>query len=108
MKWTKSLLAATLSLTLTACAEIDCPLQNIVALRVGFYGADGAQIQLPDTLSILAAGTDSVLFNRGIAITRSFSAIRTKFISKTSIVRPLCSIPSRRCAGLHTTLRHSP
>lgn len=69
MKWTKSLLAATLSLTLTACAEIDCPLQNIVALRVGFYGADGAQIQLPDTLSILAAGTDSVLFNRGIAIT---------------------------------------
>ena len=69
MKWTKSLLAATLSLALTACSEIDCPLQNIVALRVGFYGADGAQVQLPDTLSILAAGTDSVLFNRGIAIT---------------------------------------
>lgn len=40
-----------------------------MALNVGFYDAAGAQYTLSDTLTVMAAGTDSVLFNRGIDVT---------------------------------------
>lgn len=65
-KWLAVLPAALLA---TACSEIDCPLENTVALNVGFYDAAGAQYTLSDTLTVMAAGTDSVLFNRGIDVT---------------------------------------
>ncbi len=68
MKRTRWLLGLPVVMGLTACTEIDCPLENTVMLTMGFYGTDGVAANLPDTLSVLAAGTDSVLFNRGIGI----------------------------------------
>lgn len=58
---------------LTACEGIDCTLNNVVALRVGLYksGTDSL-LTLPDTLTITAAGTDSVLLNR-LTAARTFA-----------------------------------
>lgn len=56
-----------LLLLLTACEGVDCTLNNVVLCRYGFYdSATGQAIQLSDTLTITAAGTDSILYNRGV------------------------------------------
>lgn len=51
---------------LTACDSIDCSLENTVECKLAFYGSDGESVGIRDTLTITAAGTDSVLFNRGV------------------------------------------
>ncbi|MBQ0021159.1 MAG: hypothetical protein KBT39_11645 [Bacteroidales bacterium] len=51
---------------ITSCDSIDCSLENQVLCQMGFYDATGAPVALTDTLTITAAGTDSVLYNRGI------------------------------------------
>ena len=51
---------------LTACDSIDCSLENTVECKIAFYSATGEAVAISDTLTITAAGTDSVLFNRGI------------------------------------------
>ena len=49
------------------CEGIDCTLNNVVCLRIGFYASDsGQKVSVLDTLTITAEGTDSVLFNRGV------------------------------------------
>lgn len=51
------------------CAEINCPLDNVVVLTAGLYAAeDASPLTLPDTLTVTAAGTDSVLLNRATDI----------------------------------------
>lgn len=51
---------------LTGCDSIDCTLNNTVECKMGFYDAKGNPVALTDTLSVLAYGSDSILYNRGI------------------------------------------
>ena len=56
-------------LAAAACETTDCPLNNVVRCNYGFYAVTDegeAAVTLPDTLTITAAGTDSVLLNRGV------------------------------------------
>ena len=56
-------------LTTPSCSEIDCPLDNIVVLTCNIYQAeDATSLTLADTLTITAAGTDSILLNRATDI----------------------------------------
>lgn len=49
-----------------SCESIDCTVNNVVTLNIGFYSSDdGAAFSLTDTLTVTALGTDSVLYNRG-------------------------------------------
>lgn len=47
----------------TACDSIDCTLYNSVNMRCGFYRS-GKSVKLDDTLTVMAAGLDSILVNR--------------------------------------------
>ncbi len=52
-----------------ACEGIDCTLNNVVTLNIGFYSSEsGKKVSISDTLNITAEGTDSVLLNRGYNI----------------------------------------
>ncbi len=53
---------------LAACEGIDCTLNNVVALNIGFYDANGTGVRLADTLMVTAAGTDSIIFNSGTGV----------------------------------------
>lgn len=60
-----SILAMVSLVVMTGCEGIDCTLNNIVSLNVGFYSSsDGLTYAEPDTLTVTAEGTDSVLCNR--------------------------------------------
>ena len=48
---------------LYSCDTIDCTLNNTVVMTCKFY-QDGKAVQLHDTLTVTAAGTDAVLVNR--------------------------------------------
>lgn len=48
-----------------SCDSIDCTLYNSVDMFGGFYQG-GRNVSLTDTLTITAAGTDSVLLNRKV------------------------------------------
>ncbi len=53
-----------------SCSNIDCPLSNSVSAKYIFYNSAGnATAVLKDTLTVKAAGTDTVLFNRGVNLT---------------------------------------
>lgn len=59
--------AALLCSTFQSCDETACPLNNTVAAQFNFYGMqDGklAAVQVEDTLTVTAVGTDSILINR--------------------------------------------
>lgn len=67
-----TLLAAT-AFGAAACSNIDCPLDNKVEVNCRFYDtATGGGVQITDTITITAAGTDSVLFNYGYDISELF------------------------------------
>lgn len=60
------LLTASLLTGVVSCESIDCTVNNVVTLNIGFYSSeDGSALSLTDTLTVTAAGTDSVLYNRG-------------------------------------------
>ena len=60
------LLAVALLAGVISCESIDCTVNNVVTLNVGFYSSDdGSAFSLTDTLTVTALGTDSVLYNRG-------------------------------------------
>lgn len=53
--------------TFFSCNETSCPLNNTVAAQFNFYGTQNGQlaaIQVEDTLTVTAAGTDSILINQ--------------------------------------------
>ena len=61
--WT--LLLLTLVGGTTACAEVDCPLDNVLEMRIGLYQAETQQaLTLADTLTERPAGKDTILLNR--------------------------------------------
>ncbi len=50
------------------CSEVDCPLNNVVAVQYGLYYSDGTEVTIQDTLTVTAMGTDSILLNKGQSI----------------------------------------
>ena len=46
-----------------SCSEVDCPLDNVVVMTCGLYDANGLEQTLADSLTVTAAGTDSILLN---------------------------------------------
>ncbi len=56
-----------MGLILAGCEGIDCTINNVVTCNYTFY-ASGNQVSVDDTLTVTAAGSDSVLFNRGYGI----------------------------------------
>ena len=59
--------ALLLAAVLSSCSNIDCPLSNTVTVKYVFYNsATGSAQVLKDTLSVTAAGTDTVLYNLGV------------------------------------------
>lgn len=66
MKIKLGCLAALLAMLLSACDSFDCKLENNILLKIGFYNEEGESVQLNDTLSVLAIGTDSILVNRNL------------------------------------------
>lgn len=56
-----------LSLLVTACSSIDCPVNSIVETIYEVYGSDGEKLSLSDTLTVTSArsdGTDTLLLNK--------------------------------------------
>lgn len=51
---------------MAACDSADCALNNTVLCYISFYNSEGQKVALKDTLSIMAYGTDDVLYNRGV------------------------------------------
>ena len=54
---------------LVSCSSIDCPVNNVVATRYRFYGADGDSLPLMDTLTVTSVdkdGKEIVLLNRNV------------------------------------------
>jgi len=54
------------SILVTGCDTADCSLNNTVMCYISFYNGDGEAVAFSDTLSIMAHGTDEVLYNRGV------------------------------------------
>ncbi len=53
------------ALLLTGCSNIDCPLDNVVALQVNLYDATTREaLTLSDVLTIKPAGRDTLLLNQ--------------------------------------------
>ncbi len=55
-------------LMMGACEGIDCTLNNVVTCTYAFYNSEGVACTVTDTLTVTAAGTDSILYNRGTNI----------------------------------------
>ena len=74
--------ATALAIIAAGCETTDCPLNNVVYSTYGFYAITDegeSQVSILDTLTITAAGTDSVLLNRmvnanGVELPVSYSA----------------------------------
>lgn len=61
-----------LAALLSACSNIDCPLDNVVHMQCNLYDADTEKpLDLAQELTVTPAGRDTVLLNRASAI-RSF------------------------------------
>ena len=77
-----SLLGCTVLLSVVGCELTDCPINNVVYSTYGFYAVTDegeTSIRILDTLTVTAAGTDSILVNRlmngnGIELPVSYSA----------------------------------
>lgn len=65
-----AILGPLLGITLLAsCEGIDCTVDNVVTLGIGFYDAEsGSAKTISDTLTVTANGTDSILYNQGSRI----------------------------------------
>jgi len=50
--------------TLFSCGNSDCVLTNTSYAQFGFYSQGGAAVSITGTVTVTAAGTDSVLVNR--------------------------------------------
>lgn len=70
MRHKSIILAMLLTLLMGACDTVDCTLNNNVLCYIGFYDGHGKNVALTDTLSIMAYGTDEILFNRGVGKSR--------------------------------------
>lgn len=65
--WSAWLSAGCLAMATVGCESVECPLNNTVYTTYGFYVMENDEptpIRIGDTLTVTAAGTDSVLINR--------------------------------------------
>ena len=84
-------MAATLTV---GCTNIDCPLDNVVAMTCGLYDAGSRQaLTLEDSLTVSIAGSkDTVLLNKAIGMKtfqlplRYTTGTDTLFVSHTAAV----------------------
>ena len=53
----------------SSCDLLNCTQADVSCLRIEIYDADGGKVMLPDTLTVTAYGTDSVLINKDINTT---------------------------------------
>lgn len=53
----------------SSCDLLNCTQADVSCLRIEIYNADGGKVMLPDTLTVTAYGTDSVLINKDINTT---------------------------------------
>lgn len=84
--WT--LLLSTLVGGVTACTEIDCPLDNVVEMGVGLYEAEtGLALTLTDTLTVRPAGKDTILLNRAQDISVCYLPLRQSSERDTLLLR---------------------
>lgn len=92
---------------LTACTNIDCPLDNVVALTCGIYSAeDKAATALRDTLTVKAGGVrDTVLLNKALNISSFQLPVRHGVAEDTLLFR--FSNEHGQAATDSVLLRHS-
>ena len=77
-------------LAVTACSNIDCPLDNVVALNCGLYSAEEkTSLTLRDTLTVYGRGfgRDTVLLNRALGISSFLLPVRQGFREDTLLLR---------------------
>lgn len=87
------------ALMAAACETSDCPINNVVYAKYGFYVMSAGQevaVKVMDTLTVTAGGTDSVLVNRltsdsGLDLPLSYSGatdtIALSFTDTLGVVR---------------------
>lgn len=72
MKCAKTMVAwgvGVLMVGLSACSNIDCPLDNVVSLQCNLYDASTqSALTLSDVLSVTPAGRDTLLLNQATGI----------------------------------------
>ena len=49
---------------MSACDLLNCTQADVRCLQIAIYDIDGNPLELPDTLTVLACGTDSILVNK--------------------------------------------
>lgn len=60
---------AAATLLVAGCSNIDCPLDNVVALQVNLYDASTRKpLKLSDVMTIKPAGRDTLLLNQGTGL----------------------------------------
>ncbi|MBR1594479.1 MAG: hypothetical protein IJ692_01235 [Alloprevotella sp.] len=60
-----------------ACSSIDCPLDNIVGMTVTLYSSESrTPLTLADSLTVRVAGSDTILLNRGFALSSFIMPLR--------------------------------
>lgn len=71
-----------------ACSNIDCPLDNIVGMTVNLYSAENrTSLTLTDTLTVRSAGADTLLLNRGYALSTFIIPLRYETGTDTLLFR---------------------
>ena len=56
----------TILMLVSSCDLLNCTQADVSCLRMEVYDVAGTKVMLPDTLTITAYGTDSVLINRDV------------------------------------------
>ncbi len=86
--WKKLFSILLLSLSLTSCTNIDCPLENVVMMHCGLYDSEKEEtLTLTDTLTITAVGADAVLWNKGYDISELSLPLRINGNVDTLLLR---------------------
>lgn len=94
------ILLLSIGMMFQSCKEIECPLDNVVAMTVGLYHAENDQsLTLADTLTVKAAGTDSILLNRAMGLSSFLLPVRQTSTSDTLL---LCFSNSKNQKAIDT------
>lgn len=79
--------AGSLLLLAAGCAEVNCPLDSVVAMTCGLYDAESKQaVTLTATLSVRAAGTDSILLNNATNVSSFLLPVRQGVTTDTLLL----------------------
>ncbi len=76
------------AVALTACTNIDCPLDNVVRMQCNLYTTGtGAAYTLTDTLTVSPAGRDTTLLNRAVGVSTFLLPLREGGTRDTLLLR---------------------